>query len=72
MEYYSAIKNKDILSFAGKWMELENNADPKGHAWYVFTNKLILAKKQKQTNTTKQKTTEYPRCSTQNSKRSTS
>jgi hypothetical protein len=24
MEYYSAIKNKDILSFAGKWVELEN------------------------------------------------
>ena len=24
MEYYSAIKNKDILSFSGKWMELEN------------------------------------------------
>ena len=24
MEYYSAIKNKDILSFVGKWMELEN------------------------------------------------
>ena len=24
MEYYSAIKNKDILSFAHKWMELEN------------------------------------------------
>jgi hypothetical protein len=24
MEYYSAIKNKDILSFTGKWMELEN------------------------------------------------
>jgi hypothetical protein len=24
MEYYSAIKIKDILSFAGKWMELEN------------------------------------------------
>jgi hypothetical protein len=24
MEYYSAIKNKDILSFAGKWKELEN------------------------------------------------
>ena len=23
MEYYSAIKNKDNLSFAGKWMELE-------------------------------------------------
>jgi hypothetical protein len=24
MEHYSAIKNEDILSFAGKWMELEN------------------------------------------------
>jgi hypothetical protein len=23
-EYYSAIKTEDILSFAGKWMELEN------------------------------------------------
>ena len=22
--YYSAIKNEDILSFVGKWMELEN------------------------------------------------
>ena len=24
MEYYSAIKNKDIMNVAGKWMELEN------------------------------------------------
>ena len=24
MEYYSAIKNEDNLTFAGKWMELEN------------------------------------------------
>ena len=24
MEYHSPIKNKDIMSFAGKWMELEN------------------------------------------------
>jgi hypothetical protein len=24
MEYYSAIKNKDIMSFAGKWKKLEN------------------------------------------------
>jgi hypothetical protein len=24
MEYYSAIKKEDILSLAGKWMELEN------------------------------------------------
>jgi hypothetical protein len=24
MEFYSAIKNSEILSFAGKWMKLEN------------------------------------------------
>ena len=24
MEYYPAIRNEDNLSFAGKWMELEN------------------------------------------------
>ena len=24
MQYYSSIKNKDIMNFAGKWMELEN------------------------------------------------
>jgi hypothetical protein len=24
MEYYSAIEKEDILSFAGKWIELEN------------------------------------------------
>jgi hypothetical protein len=24
MEYFSAIKKEDILSFAGKWMELQN------------------------------------------------
>jgi hypothetical protein len=24
MEYYSAIKNKDIMNFTDKWMELEN------------------------------------------------
>ena len=23
MEYYSVIKNKDIMSFVGKWIELE-------------------------------------------------
>jgi hypothetical protein len=40
MEYYSAIKNEDILSLEGKWMEPENiNLGPKGHAWYVLTNK---------------------------------
>jgi hypothetical protein len=24
IEYYSAIKNNDILKYAGKWMKLEN------------------------------------------------
>jgi hypothetical protein len=24
MEYYSAIKNKDIMNFMGKWMKLKN------------------------------------------------
>jgi hypothetical protein len=24
MQYYLAVKNEDMLSFAGKWMELEN------------------------------------------------
>ena len=24
MEYYSATKNKDIMNFVGKWMELRN------------------------------------------------
>jgi hypothetical protein len=24
MEYYSAIKNEDILAFVSKWMEIEN------------------------------------------------
>jgi len=24
LEYYSAFKNKDIVKFSGKWMELEN------------------------------------------------
>jgi hypothetical protein len=24
MEYFSAIKNRDIKNFSGKWMELEN------------------------------------------------
>jgi hypothetical protein len=69
MEYYSATKNEDIMNFSGKWMELENiilseaTQTQKGLAWYVLTNKWILAKI---------KSTEYPQYSPQNSKRSTS
>jgi hypothetical protein len=37
MQYYSAIKNENILSFAGKWVELENII--LNDAWYVLTNK---------------------------------
>ena len=52
MEYYSAIKNEDIRSFAGKWMKLENisilsevTQTQKDTNRYVLTNKWILAKK---------------------------
>jgi hypothetical protein len=27
MEHYSAIKNKDIINFAGQWMEIEKYAE---------------------------------------------
>ena len=42
MEYYSAIKNKDIMKVAGKLMELENilsevTLDSKGHSCYILT-----------------------------------
>jgi hypothetical protein len=42
MEYYSAFKNEGILSFAGKWMELEN----------ILSNKwLLVVGKKKRPNT---------------------
>jgi hypothetical protein len=51
MEIYSAIKNKDMQSFAGKWMELENIILNEGtqtqkdmHCLYSLI-KLILAKR---------------------------
>jgi hypothetical protein len=65
MEYYSAIKNEDVMSLAGKWIELENiilsevNSDPKGHAWYVLT-KWILAKKVQNTQDTVHRTQKGP------------
>ena len=48
MGNYSTITNKDIMNFAGKWMGLENtilNETWKDNAWYVLTDKWILAKK---------------------------
>ena len=44
IEYYSAIKNEDISSFACKWMELENiilsevTDPPKIHGMYSLTS----------------------------------
>jgi hypothetical protein len=50
MKYNSAIRNKDIMSCSGKQLELENiilsevtQDDPKRHAWYVLSNKWVLA-----------------------------
>ena len=51
MEYYSAIKNKDIMNFVGKWMGLGNIILSKiiqtqeRYTWYVLTGKWILAVK---------------------------
>ena len=66
IKYYSAIKNKDILSFAGKNKKEQtknyhpecHKSDPKGYARYVITNMWILAKKSR----------EYPEYNPQNSK----
>ena len=64
MEYYSAIKNEDILSFAGKCMELENIIlsevihTQKDMKWYVLSNKWILAKKVQNTQDTIPRTQE--------------
>ena len=64
MEYYSAIKNEDILSFAGKWTELENiilsevtQTQKDMHGMWILAgekNKNINIK-------TKRNRTEYPR-----------
>ena len=54
MEDCTAIQNKDIMDFVGKWMELENiilsevtQLVSKGHAWYALMSKWIFAKKYK-------------------------
>ena len=51
MEYSSAIKRKDTMKFASKWMELGKNhpewgnSDPEGQTWNLLTYKRILAVK---------------------------
>jgi hypothetical protein len=80
MQYYSAIKNEDILSFAGKWMELENiilsdvtQNQKDTHGMYSLVRGYWPKTKQENQKTNKQKThTEYPRYTPQNSKSSSS
>jgi hypothetical protein len=43
MEFYSAMKKNEILSFAGKWMDLENiilsevsHAEIKNHMFFLI------------------------------------
>jgi hypothetical protein len=52
MAYYPAIKNEDIISFAGKWIKLENiilnevtQTQKNMHGMYSLI-KLILVKKE--------------------------
>ena len=52
MEYYSAIKNKSIMNFAGKWIEPESiilskvtQTQKDIHDRYVLPDKWILLKK---------------------------
>ena len=67
IKYYSAIKNKDILSFAGKtktegtkkYHPECHNSDPTGFAWYIITNIWILAKKVENTQNTIHKTQKF-------------
>jgi hypothetical protein len=65
MEYYSVIKNEDMLSFADKWMELEIIIQSVGtqtqkdvQGMYVLSNKWLLVQtnKKQKTKNKKQKT----------------
>jgi hypothetical protein len=63
IEYYSAIKKKDILCFAGRWMELENiilsevtQTQKDMHGIYSLIRYPLSGKTNKQTNKQKQNT----------------
>jgi hypothetical protein len=50
MKYYSAIKNKDIMCFVGKWKDLKNiilsevtQSQKDMQGMYVLTYKWVLA-----------------------------
>jgi hypothetical protein len=53
MEFYAAMKKNEMLSFAGKWMELENIilsevSDPKDQKLYVLPHMWTLDQGQTQ------------------------
>ena len=63
VEYYSAIKNEDILSFAVKWMELENILSEVTQMQNAMHGMYSLISGYRQ------KSTEYPGYNPQNSRR---
>jgi hypothetical protein len=75
VEYYSAIKNEDILSFAIKWMELKNiilREVTQTQKDMQDMDTLISGCSKINKQTKQNKKTEYPSFSPQNSKSSTS
>jgi hypothetical protein len=75
MEYYSAIKNEDILTSIGEWMRLENiilseviQTQKAMHGIHSLISGYYISQKRKK----KKIHTEYTRYSPQNSKGSTS
>jgi hypothetical protein len=52
MKYYSAIKKKEIMSFAGKWMEIEiivvsKISQTEKHKYHIFSHMQKLDHKKK-------------------------
>ena len=49
MAYHSAIKNKNVMNFEDRWMELENIILSEDDAWYILMYKWLLAIKNRVT-----------------------